>query len=343
MPYPLAAPSVRRRRIPHWPGAALAVAALLSLVAACQDAAAPSPASLEALRPANLETAPFDSLGTVLATPVTGPQGQIAFASDRSGSFDIYVVDVANGRTHRLTREKFAENEPAWSPDGKTIAFVSDRDGSAEVYVMNAAGDVTRVTFSNGWVGDPEWSPDGTKIAYTSGSGLGGADVFVSNADGTGAALNLTNDMAYDTGPAWSPDGTRIAFASTRSGATGPVKSDIYVMRADGTGGVTQLTTGGGQDPAWSPDGQRIAFSSVADNKWKTFVVNADGTGSPVNLTNDPERSDLSPSWSSDGTKIAFSSGVSGRYDIYIMNADGSGVTRVGRSSGFDQAPAWRP
>ena len=71
--------------------------------------------------------------------------------------------------------------------------------------------------------------------------------------------------------------------------------------------------------------------------------MNADGTGTQVNLTNTPLSGELGPSWSSDGTKITFSSSRDGKSDIYIMNADGTGATRAARSPGNDRWPAWRP
>jgi Tol biopolymer transport system component len=318
---------------------------LIALAAACQDAAAPS-----AIKPQTaLSTTPENSALDVsavddAATPVGGAQNMIAYASDRTGNFDIYLLDVVTGRTHRVTRERASDNSPAWSPDGTKIAFISQRDGPANLYVMTvASGDVTRLSVGGAWEGDPAWSPDGTRIAYTSGSGLGGADVFIRNADGTGPLQNLTNDAAYDTDPTWSPDGTKIAFSSTRGSASGSNVADIYVMSSSGGGAAKRLTSGGGSMPAWSPDGQKITFAAVSGGQWEIFIVNADGTGSPVNLTNGNAGSALAPSWSSDGTKIAFSSRLGGVVGIFIMNADGTGVTRMTRSPNLDVAPSWQP
>ena len=73
----------------------------------------------------------------------------------------------------------------------------------------------------------------------------GTADIFVMNADGTGAR-DLTNSRSVDDyQPAWSPAG--IAFRSTRGGVDA-----IYKMRPDGSH-VTRLTqsTGGETDPGW--------------------------------------------------------------------------------------------
>jgi len=81
-----------------------------------------------------------------------------------------------------------------------------------------------------------------------------------------------------------------IAFASTRDG---PINNHIYVMNADGTG-VTQISNvanAADYEPAWSPDGNRIVFTSNRDSgSFAIFVMNADGTASPVCRAAAPRR-----------------------------------------------------
>ncbi|MDE7156109.1 MAG: DPP IV N-terminal domain-containing protein, partial [Muribaculaceae bacterium] len=51
---------------------------------------------------------------------------------------DIYTVPTAGGTATRLTTLPSYEQEPVWSPDGKSIAFASDRHGSHDVFIMPA-------------------------------------------------------------------------------------------------------------------------------------------------------------------------------------------------------------
>ena len=273
------------------------------------------------------------SLATVLAAPGTGAQGQVAFVSYRNANFDIYVADAATGRTRRLTRDKATDTDPAWSPDGQRIAFASWRDGNGEIYVMPATGGTpTRITIDNGRDARPAWSPDGTRLAITSHRfGSLADDIYVVNADGSGTATNVTSHAATDEEAAWSPDGSKLVFSSNRDNAD----YDLYVVNADGTGAVTRLTVGGGRWPAWSPDGTRLAFSAASGGSWGIYVTSADGTGLPIRLA-----AGTAPTWKPDGSRIAF--GASG--DIYAVNAaDGTGITRLVRSAGNDQSPAWQP
>jgi Tol biopolymer transport system component len=55
--------------------------------------------------------------------------------------------------------------------------------------------------------------------------------------------------------------------------------------------------------PSLSPDGRQIAFAAVGD----IYLVPVDGTGTPVNLTNDAAL-DTDPAWSPDGTQLVYSS-----------------------------------
>jgi Tol biopolymer transport system component len=94
------------------------------------------------------------------ATPVGGPQKTIAYASNRTGNYDIYLLDVATGRSRRITREKASDNSPAWSPDGTKLAFSSRLGGVVGIFIMNADGTgVTRMTRSPDQDSAPSWQP----------------------------------------------------------------------------------------------------------------------------------------------------------------------------------------
>ena len=65
------------------------------------------------------------------------PDGtRIAYTSDRSGNYDLWVIPAAGGVSTQLTNEPARDIGPSWSPDGRQIAFTSDRTGQDELWVL---------------------------------------------------------------------------------------------------------------------------------------------------------------------------------------------------------------
>jgi hypothetical protein len=191
-------------------------------------------------------------------SPTWSPDGsRIAFASNRDGNWNLFVMEADGSWVTPLTRGTGSDDQPAWSPDGARIAFESDRDGDFDIYLMNSDGS-DAVNLTNGPAEDrgPAWSPDGTRIVFSSNGGL-----HVINANGTG--LRRLTLLTTDTAPDWSPDGRRLLFS--RSGL-------LHIMTTDGR--LLRVLNVAGDGARWTPDGNRIVFSN-----WSLFVINADGSG----------------------------------------------------------------
>lgn len=66
--------------------------------------------------------------------PTWSPDGSsIAFASQRDGNMEIYVMNSDGSDQTRITSDISKDEVPSWPPDGNKIAFVSDRDGNLEI------------------------------------------------------------------------------------------------------------------------------------------------------------------------------------------------------------------
>jgi len=220
--------------------------------------------------------------------PAWSPDGtQIAFASAREGSFDIYVMDADGTGTTRLTSTDANDKGPTWSPDGSRIAFSRSADGG-HVWVMSADGTgARRLTDELAEEGEPAWSPDGRWIAYTHrASGSDFREIWVARPDGSGRR-NVTKLQAKSYAPAWAPDSKRLAFSADRDG----VRYDIYTVGLDGK--ALRRPVRSREDafePAWSPDGLVIAFSRDG----AIVVTTLDGVERQLT---DPEDNDSSPAW----------------------------------------------
>lgn len=158
--------------------------------------------------------------------PDISPDGdRIAFVSNRSGSYEIWVSERDGGRPIRLTSfgGPFTET-PRWAPDGRRLAFVAKEEGSADIYVLSLDAELpTRLTTEASNDKAPSWSRDGRWIYFAS-NRSGTWQTWKVRADG-GAPRPLTTNGGFSA--AESHDGQHLYFV--KRNATG-----IWRMSVDG-------------------------------------------------------------------------------------------------------------
>jgi hypothetical protein len=275
----------------------------------------------------------------VACRAVEPAEGVILFQSQRRGRQHIFRMQEEGSGITDLTPDSDGE-DGVISPGGTRIAFSSHRSGNQEIYLMAVdGGHAIPITENPEDDTQPAWSPDGSKIAFASNGGGGGTEVWVMNADGTGAT-QITTGGGFQ--PSWSPDGRTIAFSRVVKLCLELFEvCSVHIFVVPATGGTATDISGRGDkldhQPAWSPDGTTIAFE---ENR-TIWVMEADGSGR-VQLTGENKFvQDFGPVWSPDGSKIAFQR-ILGTGQIFVMNADGSNPFNLSNNSESEAPTSWR-
>lgn len=265
----------------------------------------------------NLDVSPdgkrivFDLLGDLYLMPVEGtggglaerltsgaafdmqprfsPDGSlIAFASDRDGSTNLWVVHPDGTGFRQVSKEKrWFVNSPVWSPDGQYLFarhhFVKERSlGAGEIWMYHLGGESgLQVTEKASWqkdAGEPTVSPDGRYLYYSKDVSPG--DNFEYNKDPNGAIYAILR----------------------RDLLTGDERREVSVQ-------------GGAVTPRLSPDGKTLAYIRRVRLESLLYLQDlATGESRPVF---DKLDKDLQEAWAIHGLYPSYAFGADGRH-IFI-------------------------
>src|SRR5215212_1899646 len=205
------------------------------------------------------------------------PDGRsVVLSGQRTGVTDLFIYNLDTKAVRQITNDKYADMQPVWSPDGRTIAFISDRGVAGTTLEQLRFGEMGISTI------DLEAGRVRTLPLFTG---------------------------AKHINPQWAPDGGSLYFIANPEGVADVYRyyfSDNHIERIThvqtGVAGITELS------PALTVAYRsgEIAYSLYEDDNYNIYALPPSATGVTVPATNNSEtaRAALLPPFRQTGSVI---------------------------------------
>ncbi len=131
-----------------------------------------------------------------------------------------------------------------------------------------------------------------------------------------------------------SPDGKRVVFGARGDVYTLPVKSGI-------TRNLTKSCGVNDRNVEWSPDGKYISYVSDASGEDEIYIVKQDGTGDPIQITDNGDTYKYNPVWSPDSKKLLWGDK---KLRLQYVDIDTKKITQVTKGGSWEiRDYSWSP
>ena len=265
--------------------------------------------------------------------PVWSPDGsKIAFASDRYGNFDVFVMPAEGGEARRLTFHSSDEMPTSFTPDGKSVLFsAAILDAASNVqFPTPAQPELYRVGLDGGMPVQVLTTPAlfaaydraGKRLAYSDVKGYEhewrkhdnssfARDLWMFDV-ASGKHTQLTPAGFDNRQPVWAPGDGALYYLSEKSGSFNVWRMDLadpqhpVQVTTHTVNPVRFLSASSGGDLCYAYDGEIwVRRAGARDGKRLEVSIAADERNvevKPVDVGSEVTEFEVSP----DGSEIAF-------------------------------------
>jgi len=277
------------------------------------------------------------------------------YYADVKEAYDIYTarIDLSSGKVltppaKAVQRFEGSNQNPAYSPDGRSLAFVSKRGqmvfptnrGNA-LCVQPLAGGSERVFFEEfpglgvRYIAKPRWAPDSRSILVAGWRSEAGTAIYRVDID-TGKV-----ELAVDL-----PSGSRLRDHEWARDGRG-----FFYVRQDRSKNSCQilyrdLKTGDERELYLGPAGEDYVIASSPDGRWLSFVNRGangvlrtmpTGGGAPRETYRFGQRTCIRSEWTPDSKSVIFACMQPGKSDRILCRipAEGGTLQELGLEAAF--------
>ena len=191
----------------------------------------------------------------------------LVFISDRSGSRDIWILDMFTGKLKTITLSGSSEYFPKISPKGDLILFQGTFIGNWAIYTIpingdqrgmrKVAGETSKAAYMPAWI-------DEKKVVYLL-QNENGDTLYIQDLE-TGTSTPVKLPWRYVFSPFPIDENTLLVTALKEH------DFGIYKITLDGSYTALEDTRYNEHDPQLTPDGRYLLFTSNRDGVYRVWV-----------------------------------------------------------------------
>jgi serine/threonine-protein kinase len=174
---------------------------------------------------------------------------------------ELWVKELPNGPSTRLTTHNAFTRRPHWSLDGRSVAYVTNEGGAytaRSVAADGSSGSAFELLLERErQVYEVFFTPDGSGMLYREGNPTtqAGGDIGLLDLSTDSVTPSLLSSEFDENNVSLSPDGRWMAYVSNASG-----QAEVFVRPFPQARSQVQVSTNGGLSPVWAHNGRELFY-----------------------------------------------------------------------------------